>query len=58
MITYLKIMLCIWVTLAVFRLVTDLWTIKFRAKKNKKLINAIYRIDDNINAIGEKYYTG
>ena len=48
---YLKIMLCIWVTLAVLRLSIDFWTVRFRADTNKKLIESIYRIDDNIDKI-------
>ena len=48
---YLEIMLCIWVTLAVFRLLTDTWTMKWRYKKNKQLLDNFDKVTDDISFI-------
>jgi hypothetical protein len=48
---YLEAMLCIWVTLAVLRLLADWWTVKWRYNKNKQLLDNFSKVTKDIEEL-------
>lgn len=53
--TYLKVMLCIWVTLSVLKLSIHYFTIKSRYAINKELLDRLYCIETNISKSVDYY---